>query len=150
MSGPAGSGKSTWAQNYAKENFNVLILSTDELRQLLFHTQYPNRKSENIIRKTIIEKSIEAASHNVNVILDSAVVKNKNIMKWWRKLSQYFNETELVVINTPLEICLQQNQMRDRHVPEDVIREMYSFKEPLSEEIKNSFTNIIIVNKEGK
>lgn len=146
MSGPAGSGKSTWAEKYAKENNNVLILSTDFLRLSLFHTQYPNRKSENIIRKNIVEKAIEASNQNVSVIIDSAVVKNKSILKWWRKLNQYFDESELVIINTPLEICLKQNQSRDRHVPEEVIKEMYSYKEPLNKEIMDSFDNIIIID----
>lgn len=145
MSGVAGSGKSTWANNYAKNNINTLILSTDEIRQNLFHTQYPNRESEKIIRKTICDRAREAASQNINVIIDSAVVKNKSIMRWYRQLNSYFKIKELVVIDTPLEKCLQQNRQRERHVPEDVIREMYSFKEPLSKEIIDSFDNIIII-----
>lgn len=146
MSGPAGSGKSTWAENYAKENLNTLILSTDNLRLELFHTQYPDGKSEKIIRNTIIQRAIDASKQNVNVIVDSAVVKNKSILKWYRQLHQYFSETELVIIDTPLEMCLKQNQMRERHVPEEVIKEMYSFKEPLNDEILNSFNNINIIN----
>ena len=41
MSGPAGSGKSTWANLYAFNNPNTLVLSTDELRLeiLLFKEQ---------------------------------------------------------------------------------------------------------------
>ena len=150
MSGVAGSGKSTWANNYAQNNANTLVLSTDEIRYQLFNTQYPNNKSEKIIRKTIIDKAIEASKQGINVIIDSAVVKNKGIMRWYRQLAQYFKVRELVIIDTPLEKCLLQNNQRSRHVPEDVIREMYSFKEPLSEEIRASFDKITIINNEHK
>jgi len=145
MSGPAGSGKSTWALNYKMTNLNVEILSTDDLRQKYFNTPYPDRKSENFIRKTIVSKAIELSSQpNITVIIDSAVVKNKSIMKWWRKLSPYFDRSELIIIDTSLENCLKQNQMRDRHVPEDVIKEMYSYKEPLNDELMDSFDYISV------
>lgn len=148
MSGVAGSGKSTWANNYAQNNANTLILSTDEIRQKLFNTQYPDRESEKIIRQTILNKAREAASQGINVIVDSAVVKNKSIMRWYRQLAPYFKVRELVIIDTPLEKCLEQNNQRDRHVPESVIKEMFSFKEPLSQEMRDSFDNIIIINGE--
>lgn len=153
MSGPAGSGKSTWAENYADENENTVVLSTDFLRQSLFHTQYPDGKSEKVIKQTIVDKAIEASESGLNVIVDSAVVKNRSIMRWWHKLHKYFDESELVIINTSFEQCLKQNQMRERHVPEYVIRDMFTFKEPLNKEILDSFTDVTIIdncNKEEK
>ena len=36
MCGPAGSGKSTWAQEYAKSHNGYIIVSTDAIRQLVF------------------------------------------------------------------------------------------------------------------
>ena len=146
ISGVAGSGKSTYAEKYVSTHSNTLILSTDSIRFELFNTQYPDRESEKIIKRTIVERAIKAASQNIDVIVDSAVVKNKSILRWYRKLIPYFKEAELVIIDTPLEKCLYQNSIRDRHVPEDVIREMYSFKEPLNKEIMDSFKTITIIN----
>lgn len=138
LSGPAGSGKSTWANNYKKENSNTVIVSSDETRKSIYNTYDPKYCSDKVVKANMLSQAIEASKQSKDVILDSAVVKNKNILKWIRKLKDYFSEIGLVILDTPLETCLKQNLQRERVVPEEIIKEMYSFKEPLSEEVLNS------------
>lgn len=138
LSGPAGSGKSTWANNYKKENSNTVIVSSDETRKSIYNTYDPKYCSDKVVKANMLSQAIEASKQSKDVILDSAVVKNKNILKWIRKLKDYFSEIGLVILDTPLETCLKQNLQRERVVPEEIIKQMYSFKEPLSEEVLNS------------
>ena len=148
LSGIPGSGKSTWAHKYVAEHTNTIILSTDDLRFELFGSYLINSDHEKIMRKTLITRAISAANQNIDVVLDSAVVKNKGRLRWYRQLGQYFDSCSLVIIEADLNICLMRNKQRDRHVPEPVIQEMYSWKEEPNDEVRRAFTNILTIRND--
>ena len=144
MSGIAGSGKSTWANKYAQTHENTVVISTDALRYELFGAYVLPRDQEKIVQKTIIERIEKAAKEHLNVVLDIAVVINKNRLKWYNRLRQYYPEVELVFFDIPLEVCLENNTKRDRHVPNYVIKQMDSMKQQPDEELKKLFKSITI------
>ena len=143
LSGIAGSGKSTWAAEYVKTHPNTAILSTDDTRYTLFNTFEPTEGSQKKVIRDMMDKVAQYSAQNISVIIDTAVVVNKNRIKWYNRLRQYYKEIDLVIIDTPLEICLEQNKMRDRHVPEYVIKEMHAMKQEPDEFVKTLFTKII-------
>ena len=150
MSGPAGSGKSTWAEKYANENENTIIVSSDSIRYELFNKFCVTFREEKVVQSTIKQRVIDAGKKDINVVLDTAAVKNKSILKLHRRYKDFFDSFTLVILDTPLEVCLKQNKMRDRQVPEDVIKEMYSFKEQINKEIVDSFSEILIIKVDNK
>lgn len=147
MSGVAGSGKSTYADRYAREHDNFIIISTDDTRYELYQKYVLSRKEEDIVQKTIRDRIIEASKENKNVIFDSAIVKNKSKIKLYNKYKEYFDEISLIILDTSLKECLNRNSKRTRKVPEEVIREMYSYREDITEEMRNMFKEIIVVKE---
>lgn len=145
MSGPAGSGKSTWAEKYKKVNNNTIIISSDVVRYDLFKSYTLTREQEKQVVPTMIKQMQEAAKQGLDIIVDVAICKNKSRIKWYNKIRPYYKDIELVVINTSLEKCIKQNKKRNRHVPEEVIKEMYSMLEEPDEEVKKLFKSITYV-----
>lgn len=151
LSGVAGVGKSTWAAKYATEHPNTIIVSTDALRYELFGMYVLPRDKEKIVQKTLAQRVIEASKLNVTVIIDSACVKNKSILRLVNRFGQYFDNKELVVIDGSLEKCLRQNNQRDRHVPEEVIKEMFGYRQNIfnDSQIMSVFNNVTVVDNQG-
>lgn len=145
LSGIAGAGKSTWALNYVKEHDNVAILSTDEVRFSMYGTYTPTEDSQKKVIREIMQRASEYANLGISVIVDTAVVVNRNRIKWYNRLRSFYKNIELVIIDTPLETCIEQNNKRTRHVPEKVINQMQSIKEEPSEEVKKLFSKITVV-----
>lgn len=148
MSGPAGAGKSTWAKKFVESHSNVAILSTDEIRYQLFGTYSPTENSQVEVIREIMRRVAEYSEKNVSVIIDTAVTRNRNRLKWGRRLRTYYKNVELVIVDTPVETCLKQNDQRARHVPELVIRDMCQNKEDPSPEVEECFNKIIVVKHE--
>lgn len=142
MSGPAGSGKSTWAKEYIKNNLNTIIISSDEIRYELFKSYWLTKDEEKQIIPEMLRRVQLAASQGIDVIIDVAVCKNKSRTKWYNRLRQYYKNILLVIIDVPLEISLKQNEERDRHVPEKVIRDMYDMFDEPDDNIKKLFSEI--------
>lgn len=144
LSGIPGAGKSTWATDYASKHNNTIVLSTDALRFELFGNYLINQDNEKIMRSTLLDRARAAAKQNIDVVLDSAVVKNKGRMRWINQLADAgFTYKELIIFEAPFDICLERNRLRDRHVPEDVMKQMYDWKEEPSDEVVQAFDNII-------
>lgn len=144
LSGIPGAGKSTWATDYASKHNNTIVLSTDALRFELFGNYLIDRDNEKIMRSTLLERARAAAKQNVDVVLDSAVVKNKGRMRWINQLADAgFTYKELIIFEAPFDVCLERNRLRDRHVPENVIKRMYDWKEEPSDEVVRAFDDII-------
>ena len=147
LSGIAGAGKSTWANWYASNNVNTAVISTDAIRYELFKAYVLDKSQEKVVQKTIMERVRKYAEQGVDVIIDIAVVKNKNRLKWYSKLRPYYKTVELVYIDTALDICLENNLKRDRNVPEHVIKFMDGIKEEPNEEVYTTFNKVSVIRK---
>lgn len=150
MSGPAGSGKSTWAENkqlesQASGNLPYHIVSSDRIRFEKFGAYKISAQEEKQVIPAMMEEIRTYSAGGFSVIVDVAICKNKARKKWYNRLRQYYDEIDLVIIDVPIEKALEQNRKRDRHVPEDVIRQMYGFLEEPDEEMKRLFKNIVKV-----
>lgn len=133
--GLPGSGKSTWAKNYKEENENVIIVSSDDIREEL---GLENTKEDNKICFDEVEKrTIKGMKNGFKVIVDATNLNYKKRMQFLKHVCPKNEEiiSEAVVIATSYENCLKRNSERDRVVPEDVIKRMReSFNFPLFHE----------------
>jgi len=123
MVGIVASGKSYYAEKIAIEG-NMIILSSDSLREELYgdaNNQENNGELFIELHRRVKENLIQGK----NVIIDSTNISSKKRMAFLQELNKIPCEKICCFIATPYEKCLEQNNKRDRKVPEYVIRRMY-------------------------
>lgn len=114
--GLPGSGKSTYAKEWVKEDpENRVRYNNDDFRTMILKTW------ENKPNQVVIESKIALLKTWMRMGLD-IVVDNTNLMSYeiesYKVLVRDFPEYEVVlkIIDTPLEICKERNQIRDSHM----------------------------------
>ena len=121
--GPPGAGKSTYAKQLAKEH-NAVVICGDLLRDQLEATGDFEPCWIQIWDN--VEESIEE-NCGLPIILDGTYCRPDYRAEALTLLNTYgYTQVEAIVVNPPLEICIQQNQQRQRQVPEHIIKEMHS------------------------
>ena len=124
--GIPASGKSTLAQKIAP-TINAEILSTDQIREELYGDETV-QGSWNKVESILHERLRNHIKNNWTVILDATFA-----MRPWRlTITQnllFDKEIEWIGwwFKTPLEICLEWNQLRERKVDDPVIKR-FEFK----------------------
>lgn len=157
--GAPGSGKSTWAVEYAKTHEHVVLLSRDDFRKMITGsslTEYKYKKStENTITRMVTESVVAAFS---NPLTQTVIVHDTNLRESTRKsfydIAQEYNLAyKEQLFDVPLAVLLKRNLHRgEKSVPESVIRNMYSrFREyagvkPVSMNTNNPKTVIFDVD----
>lgn len=123
MIGIVASGKSIYATQLSIKE-NAILLSSDNLRIELYGN-VNDIEHNNIIFETIRKRTKEYLKKGENVIVDSTNLSYKRRKAFLDELKKINCTKECYLMATPYELCLQQNQLRDRHVPECVIKQMY-------------------------
>ena len=144
MCGCSGSGKSTWAHEFIKNN-DVRYVSRDEIRLSLIkdneeyfsHEKEVFRHFANIITQTLVD--------GFDVIADATHLTINSRKKLTNAIDRLFTNYTIIYvwINTPLDICLARNAKREglAHVPENVLINMYNtMKCPSLEEDSRAFS----------
>ena len=131
LSGLPGSGKSTYAEKL-KEN-GVIIHSSDAIIKELGDVN-DQSKNEEVFR--ILHKRIkDDLKRGKNVAYDATSLNRRRRISFLRELQNISCKKICVLVATPFEECLKQNNKRDRKVPEEVILRMYkSFNVPCKQE----------------
>lgn len=133
MVGVAGSGKSTVASEVVESLDNCLVVSSDTIRGELYGDE-AIQGDFSCVFQLMEERTMEALRAGRNVIYDAT-----NVIAWRRQefLAKLPLEVEKIClwVNVPVERALQNNRMRERHVPEWVIRHQAEQLEfPMSDE----------------
>lgn len=149
LSAVAGSGKSTWAEQYRLTHKNVFVVSSDALRKEItgeFSNLTHDKEMWERFSKDI-EKYRDASS-DVTVIADSTNILNK-FRIFYGKTVTGFDKKILVVIKKNIETTLETNKLRskDRIIPDKVIESMFNSWEEPDEETLSYFDEYIVINK---
>jgi len=114
--GLPGSGKSTYAKEWVKEDpENRIRYNNDDFRTMILKTW----ESKPI--KIVLDAKIAIRNSGMSMRLE-IVVDNTNLMPYeiesYKVLVRDFPEYEVVlkIIDTPLEICKERNQARNSHM----------------------------------
>jgi predicted kinase len=123
MVGLPASGKSTIAEELSREE-NAIVHASDRLRKELFGDENANDKNVELFKE--LHKRIKNdLSEGKNVIYDATNINYKRRKAFLEELKNISCKKICYLIATPYEECLEQNKLRERFVPEHVIKKMY-------------------------
>ena len=120
--GLPGSGKSTYIKKYFNQNLRVH--SSDAIREEL--SGDVNRQDiNNLVFKTLHNRIKEDLKNGISCVYDATNIS-------WKRRKAFLEELKSIncwkvchIIATPFEVCIEQNNNRDRKVPYEVIERMY-------------------------
>ena len=116
MVGIPGAGKSTFANSHPE----CVVVSSDAIRAEVFKNEYDLSNMRRVF-EIVNERVAAALAEGKDVIYDSTSLTRKirhNIIKT-------FNAEHIAIfVNTPIDICIERDAKRYRHVGERVIRQM--------------------------
>lgn len=131
--GIPGSGKSTLA-NSLEGDHEAFIISSDEIRIQMYGIENLNKlhNSTNTKVFSVMEKQAKKCLNDgVSVIYDATNIVRSNRMNMIKALSGIQCKKRCIIVATPYSECLKRNMLRDKVVPESVIKNMYrSFSTP--------------------
>ena len=120
--GLPGSGKSHLAEFYKNQDF--AIYSSDDIREEL--SGDVNRQDINSEVFKILHKRVkDSLKDGMSCLYDATNIIYKRRKAFLEELKNIECVKTCIVVATPYEVCLEQNQQRERKVPNGVIERMY-------------------------
>lgn len=120
--GLPGSGKSTYIKKYFNQNLRVH--SSDAIREEL-SGDVNNQDINSKVFEVLHNRVKEDLRNGISCVYDATNINYKRRKAFLDELKGIECWKVCHVIATPYEVCLEQNEKRDRVVPEEVIERMY-------------------------
>ena len=141
MSGPAGCGKSTWAQNYINEHPECRWVSRDKIRFSFLNDGDHYFDHEDDVYAEFCRAIKYHLSLGEDVIADATHLSERARKLLLKTIEYPLKPEDIVVVyfQIPLNIILERNAQRTGRacVPVSVIRKMYySHTDPAKDKIK--------------
>ena len=131
--GIPGSGKTTYAEKYIKENHNAVHLSSDKIRAELWGNE-ATQGDNNEVFSLMQSRAIEALNNGQNVVYDATNITSKD-RSYIISLCPKFVKIECHIIWAPIETCIERDAARERTVGKEVIDRMLKrFQAPFVDE----------------
>lgn len=131
LCGLPGSGKSTYAEKLKEKGY--IVHSSDKIREELGNVNDQSKNDE--VFNTLHRRIKDDLKNGKNVCYDATNLNRRRRIAFIRELKHIPCKKECVLIATPFEECLKQNNNRDRKVPEEVLWKMFkSFQIPCVQE----------------
>lgn len=145
MIGVSGSGKSTFAKKFAAER-RAEYVSTDELRKMMYGDEAEQKGGRQVFDVAYMNIAAHL-NHRRSVVFDATNTTTKGRDRLIKVAKECKSLESLVAIlcNPPLETCLKQNKMRERQVPENVIRRQHEQLLRDGESIPKQFDKVVFV-----
>ena len=127
--GLPGSGKSTWASQYQKDNPNTVIVCRDDLRRMLVDYKF-SKRNEKLVASIRDQVIVEAILNDRDVIVadTNLAPKTQNaLIDLAASLCEKAN-VELVFesfLDVPVHVCVERDLKREHSVGKDVIMKMW-------------------------
>lgn len=140
MVGAPASGKSTWAENYAKKN-EFLHVSTDKIRGEVGKNEGDQTVSP--IAFAIARKRVmEALSVGKSVIVDATNINHQSRKGWIKMGGEHGAKITAIVFEVSRDELVRRDTERERHVGVNVIDQFLGkYKRPDETEIDKVIVN---------
>lgn len=122
--GIAGSGKSTWVEDFLARNPEYILISSDRMRAIITGDE-SNQDRNHQVFMTLEHMVSYLMSQGKPILIDATCYNKKNRLIWNRLATAYNYSKLWAVFRTPLDQCLANNEKRARRVPESVIRKQH-------------------------
>lgn len=148
--GGCGSGKSTWAKEFsAKLNTNlselnvVDIINMDSIRKEICGTETDQTQNNKVYSIAMSRFKNSVRTMVPNVILDNTNITKKNRKDALDFCKEYGCRVIAVFFTTAFDEAVKRNQSRERVVPVEVIKRMFSQLQPPT--LDEGFEEIITI-----
>ena len=144
--GLPGSGKSFLAQTILNHNPQYQLISTDQIRSQLFGDEAIQGSWLKVWVQ--IQVQFQQAILQTPVVIYDATNAQRRHRREVIRLAQQIGFFPITGLweNTSLEDCLSRNQMRSRHVPEEIITQMHRQLTGAPPSEIDGFDSLIVVN----
>lgn len=125
--GISGSGKTTWARNWAEECPESRIrLNYDDIRCMLGTYWVPGDR-ETIVKKIFDAGLLTAMEKGYDVVIDNMSNLNPKHVKEYENLAAHYGgyKVELKLFDTPVEECIRRDALRPIPIGEKVIKQQW-------------------------
>lgn len=144
LCGLPASGKSTYAEMLCEINPTFQRVCPDLIRKAFYGDESIQGDGKRVFN-TAFRDLKEYGSIGANAIFDATNINADRRKAFVKEMRPYFDIIIFKWFHTPIDICLERNQKRERKVPEDVLWRMFdNFQTPTRyegwdyiEEIKN-------------
>lgn len=131
--GISNSGKSTWAEEFVKNNSDTVELNRDNTRITNFcggdRSRYGEYEfdslSEDIVTDIIMNKAYKALRDNKNLIISDTNLHSITRQSWKDFADANNLEYEERHFDVDIDTCLERNEKRDISIPPWVIRKQF-------------------------
>lgn len=131
--GVPGSGKTTYAKNYIKQNYNTIHLSSDAIRQELYGDENIQGNPGDVF-SLMQKRAVESLNNGCDVLYDATNITRKD-RSCIIGICPKFVKIECHIIWAPIETCVEQDAKRERTVGKEVIDRMLKrFQSPYYDE----------------
>lgn len=143
--GLPGSGKSSIIEErkYADTHY---IVSADVIKEAL--PEYDPKSPDLVHEKSVKlaeEKMYELAVTGVNICMDSGGVNNSYSVRIIKNMKEQGYTVHIILVDTPLIVCLDRNSRRERNVPpDDIVRKSRRLDEAFARQVELSDTHEVI------
>ena len=149
MCGIPGSGKSTVAENYIKNNDNVIWVSRDKIRFSLLKEGEDYFSHENEVLDLFYSSIQQYLDNGYDVIADATHLNSNGRHNTLAMLNLKDVELNVIYLNVPLKVAMERNDKRTglSRVPQSVVRRMYYQQEAPT--YAEGWEHIYVVNEWG-
>lgn len=127
LSGIQGSGKTTKREELLSQpnESGWFVISPDDMLQAFYGVEFTT--DGHIWRELthcINQSMLHAVSYGRDIIYDTTLSSQKytkRLLKWLDTHASHYTR-ELIILDTPVEECIRRISLRDRKVPEEVVR----------------------------
>ncbi|MBE9240143.1 ATP-binding protein [Synechocystis salina] len=143
--GCPSSGKSTVANKILQENCDYQIVSTDKVRAKLFGDESIQGNWQEL-ENEVFRQIKQHVNAGYSIIYDATNAKKAWRIELLQKLKQ-LGDIDVIglYVKTPLEICQQWNQQRERKVPDFIIEDYHQTLKQFPPTPAEGFTTVIDV-----
>lgn len=147
--GIQGSGKSTWARNWAQEDPEHRVRwNSDDFRCML--GKYWVTKRESLVSNMQYVFLDQACKLAYDIVIDNMNLNPKTVktyetfIRTWNKNPQHSDNQytiEYKLFNTPVEECIRRDSLREHPIGEKVITDTYNRYKALIKELDENYSN---------